>query len=81
MPQAPRRFGRWYLPATTLLVMGYAVTAYLDRAYSPTRSTGLSNAEQRALEQKERNAALMAAYDQRESLEDMQKAMAIYEVR
>ncbi|KAK7610961.1 hypothetical protein JOL62DRAFT_82686 [Phyllosticta paracitricarpa] len=63
------------LPATGVLALGVAVSAYVDkrRAYtSPAASQAYTLAEQR---QKERNAALTAAYGDRSSLEDIQKAM------
>ncbi|KAK7548081.1 hypothetical protein IWX46DRAFT_44104 [Phyllosticta citricarpa] len=67
------------LPATGVLALGVAVSAYVDkrRAYSsPAASQAYTLAEQR---QKERNAALTAAYGDRSSLEDIQKAMEMYE--
>lgn len=56
-----------------------AVSAYVDkRQYSsPATSNARSAAEQ---QQKQRNDALTAAYGDRSSLEDIQKAMEMYEV-
>ncbi|KAF2144286.1 uncharacterized protein K452DRAFT_296488 [Aplosporella prunicola CBS 121167] len=79
---AARKMPKWFMPVTAALAFGVAATSYLDRRYSPTRSAaGLSQAEARSLAQNERNAALMAAYGSRDSLEDMQKAIELYEVQ
>ncbi|EKG21736.1 hypothetical protein MPH_00956 [Macrophomina phaseolina MS6] len=81
-PAARARFGRFFLPVTGVLFIGVAATSYLDRRYSPTRTpTGLSAAEARALRQREQNAALMNSYGDRSSLEDLQRAMELYEVQ
>lgn len=66
-----------------------AATHYLEnRASSATYSTstttpapGLAAAEARALAQRQQNAALMSAYGDRSSLEDVQRAMELYEVQ
>ncbi|KAK8223390.1 hypothetical protein BKA81DRAFT_404333 [Phyllosticta paracitricarpa] len=66
-------------PIANGFIVGVAVSAYVDkrRAYtSPAASQAYTLAEQR---QKERNAALTAAYGDRSSLEDIQKAMEMYE--
>ncbi|KAF4313886.1 hypothetical protein GTA08_BOTSDO00389 [Botryosphaeria dothidea] len=81
-PASRARFGRFFLPVTGLLFIGVAATSYLDRRYSPTRAPqGLSSPEARALAQREQNAALMNSYGDRSSLEDLQRAMEIYEVQ
>ncbi|KAL0263076.1 hypothetical protein SLS55_002052 [Diplodia seriata] len=79
---APARLGRWFLPVTGLLFVGAAATSYLDRRFASTSYTpGLSATEARALRQREQNAALMSAYGNRDSLEDVQRAMELYEVQ
>ncbi|KAK0647556.1 hypothetical protein DIS24_g7562 [Lasiodiplodia hormozganensis] len=78
-PAPASRLGRFFLPVTGLLFIGAAATNYLDKRYSPTHTTGLSATEARALRQREQNAALMSAYGDRESLEDVQRAMELYE--
>ncbi|KAF9637486.1 hypothetical protein BFW01_g8382 [Lasiodiplodia theobromae] len=80
-PAPASRLGRFFLPVTGLLFIGAAATNYLDKRYSPTHTTGLSATEARALRQREQNAALMSAYGDRESLEDVQRAMELYEVQ
>ncbi|OJD30246.1 set domain protein [Diplodia corticola] len=80
--QSTARLGRWFLPVTGLLFLGAAATSYLDRRFVQGSYTpGLSATEQRALRQREQNAALMSAYGDRESLEDVQRAMELYEVQ
>ncbi|EOD46389.1 hypothetical protein GTA08_BOTSDO00389 [Neofusicoccum parvum] len=80
-PASRARLGKFFLPVTGILFVGVAASSYLDRRYSATRSSGLSAAEARALHQREQNAALMSAYGDRSSVEDLQRAMELYEVQ
>ncbi|KAJ9244498.1 hypothetical protein DTO169E5_1716 [Paecilomyces variotii] len=73
--QTPKvgRIGRWYLPSMALICLGFGITNYI-RSHPATSSAGRDN---RLTPQQ---LQLLESYGNRNTLDDVERAMEIYEV-
>ncbi|KAG7049836.1 hypothetical protein CCUS01_03944 [Colletotrichum cuscutae] len=77
--QTPRRLAmRWIPPTVAVVAVGYGLNAYREGMVERRRAKNAA-AEKQAIEDRMRAAKLMDAYGDRSSLEELEKAMAVYE--
>ncbi|KAL2000471.1 hypothetical protein VTN02DRAFT_3040 [Thermoascus thermophilus] len=76
--QAPTvgRVGRWYLPAMVLISLGFGMANHLDKQRRVQALMREMEEEQNRMQQ---TVALMDAFADRSSLDNVQRAMEIYE--
>ncbi|KAL2217440.1 hypothetical protein M432DRAFT_591666 [Thermoascus aurantiacus ATCC 26904] len=72
------RIGKWYLPATVLVCLGFGIRNYLDAQNKMQELTRMLEEEEKRTQQ---TAALLDAFGDRSNLENIQRAMEIYEVQ
>ncbi|KAL2012311.1 hypothetical protein VTN00DRAFT_5029 [Thermoascus crustaceus] len=70
------RIGRWYLPAMVLVCLGFGISNHLDKQKRVQELMREMEEEQNRMQQ---TAALMDAFGDRSSLDNVQRAMEIYE--
>ena len=70
-------------PLAAVVTAGYAVTAYRNNTNNSNGqlSTQLLASEQAEAERRRRDAAMADAYGDRGSLEELERAMAVYEAQ
>lgn len=71
-------------PLAAVVTAGYAVTAYRNNTNNTNNtqlSTQLLASEQAEAERRRRDAAMADAYGDRGSLEELERAMAVYEAQ
>ncbi|KAJ0383161.1 hypothetical protein COL922a_011053 [Colletotrichum nupharicola] len=79
--QTPRRLAmRWIPPTVAVVAVGYGLNTY-RQAMVQRRIAMAEQAERQAVEDRKRAAKLMDAYGDRSSLEELEKAMQVYEAQ
>ncbi|OLN88182.1 hypothetical protein CCHL11_00116 [Colletotrichum chlorophyti] len=77
--QTPRRLAMRWIPSTVAVVaVGYGLNAYRESMVQ-RRLAMAAEAEKQAIEDRKRAAKLLDAYGDRSSLEELEKAMQVYE--
>ncbi|KXH66822.1 hypothetical protein CSAL01_04792 [Colletotrichum salicis] len=77
--QTPRRLAmRWVPPTVAVVAVGYGLNAYREGMVERRQAKNAA-AEKQVIEDRKRAAKLMDAYGDRSSLEELEKAMAVYE--
>ncbi|KAJ0329404.1 hypothetical protein COL5a_003960 [Colletotrichum fioriniae] len=69
---------RWIPPTVAVAAVGYGLNAYREGMVERRQAKNAA-AEKQAIEDRKRAAKLMDAYGDRSSLEELEKAMAVYE--
>ncbi|KAF6814043.1 hypothetical protein CMUS01_08076 [Colletotrichum musicola] len=78
--QTPRRLAmRWIPPTVAVVAVGYGLNTY--RQSMVQRRIAVAEAERQAVEERKRAAKLLDAYGDRSSLEELEKAMQVYEAQ
>ncbi|KAK4244490.1 hypothetical protein C7999DRAFT_17258 [Corynascus novoguineensis] len=76
---------KWLPPLAAVVTAGYAVSAYRNEiaAYQTSTSTTTADhlSEQAEAERRRREAAMADAYGDRGSLEELERAVAVYEAQ
>ncbi|KAB8243968.1 hypothetical protein F9C07_10939 [Aspergillus flavus] len=73
IPPVKGNIGKWYLPTMGMIALGFGVYNYYNAptpAYDPEEAERLR-----------RNKALMDAYGDKETLQDIERAFALYEIQ
>ncbi|KAL0935902.1 uncharacterized protein CTRU02_208117 [Colletotrichum truncatum] len=79
--QTPRRIAmRWIPPTVAVVAVGYGLNSYRQNMVQ-RRLAMAEEAEKRAVEDRKRAAKLLDAYGDRSSLEELEKAMQVYEAQ
>ncbi|KAE8379356.1 hypothetical protein BDV26DRAFT_259654 [Aspergillus bertholletiae] len=73
IPPVKGNIGKWYLPAMGMIALGFGVYNYFN---TPTPAYNPEEAQRH-----HRNKALMDAYGDKETLQDIERAFALYEIQ
>ncbi|KAB8068387.1 hypothetical protein BDV29DRAFT_184630 [Aspergillus leporis] len=74
IPPPRGNIGKWYLPAMGMIALGFGVYNYYN---TPTPAYYDPEEEQRL----RKNKAIMDAYGDKETLQDIERAFALYETQ
>ncbi|OJJ81781.1 uncharacterized protein ASPGLDRAFT_37608 [Aspergillus glaucus CBS 516.65] len=79
IPSRPRPgpVGRWYLPVMALIGVGFGISNY----YSQSAMNARIETQVREEERLQRNKQLMDAYGHKDNLDDVERALKVYEVQ
>ncbi|GAD97507.1 conserved hypothetical protein [Paecilomyces variotii No. 5] len=69
------RIGRWYLPSMALICLGFGISNYIRSHSASTMSSNRDN------QLNAQQLQLLESYGNRNTLDDVERAMEIYEVQ
>ncbi|PYH43682.1 uncharacterized protein BP01DRAFT_358407 [Aspergillus saccharolyticus JOP 1030-1] len=82
-PQSLKKPSRWYLPAMAAIALGFGAYNHFTATQStaPTNLQSQAQLQQQEEERLRKNRALMDAYGEKETLQDIERALVVYDLQ
>ncbi|RAL11850.1 uncharacterized protein BO97DRAFT_425149 [Aspergillus homomorphus CBS 101889] len=81
-PASLKKPSRWYLPVMAAIALGFgAYNHYTAESHTPVSTQQKLLAQQAEEERLRKNRALMDAYGDKETLQDIERALVVYDLQ